>query len=498
MRPYQHLKIKREPNKTHKRSLPSRGFRGGLIIALTGMLFHFNGFAQSAATVPTQGGGLIKTPPAAVSRDAYFKLKRTKYAELRTWQYNFPNGVRVVMRADDSQKDIVLKAICPGGASLVDDADYQSAVCAGEIICRCGLGDFNAAELKAKLDAKKVIITPFITDRASLITGTFTRDEIETALQVITLYFTHAKKDEAYFAAYIKELKSSQAIHNKNPYAVFQDSVDATLWGSRSMALNPAKINGITMDKVYNAFTKCFGNANGFTFIFTGNLHGDNMNEPSKLAGMFEQYLGSLPSTKTVNAVTDQAALIPQGKIIKTIHNGKAPLSAVSLTYSGAYAHADSVNLQLKVLAAILESKLNTLPVFGRVNKASVSLTLSKFPKPQYAISIAYKCIPAQTNQTIADVQKVIRGLQSTVAAEDIKQYVDEQKKELKVNTFDYKWWSEYLSVQFMNSDDPYMIAHYPYNFHKATPESVQQAAVQYLSGSNYIQLVLQSGKNKK
>ncbi|MEX8548606.1 MAG: M16 family metallopeptidase [Mucilaginibacter sp.] len=438
----------------------------------------------------------MKTKPAEVGRDAYYKLKRTKYAELRTWQYTFSNGVKVVLRADDSQKDIVLNAICPGGASLLNDADYQSAVHAGEIIRHCGLGDLNAAELKVKLDAKNVVINPTITDRASIITGTFTREEIETALQAITLYFTHPKKDDTYFAAYIKELKNKLSEDSKNPYAVFQDTVDATLWGNRSV-LTAKDINGITMDKVYNAFSKCFGNANGFTFIFTGHLQGDNMNEPAKLAGMFEQYLGSLPSTQTANAVNATAALIPQGKIVKTIYNGNPPLSAVNLTYSGLYEHTDSVVLQLKVLNAVLKSKLNQLAAFNGANKAVVNLILNKYPKPQYAINVSYKCSNVQTSQTIADVKATIQDLQKAVSADDLKAYVDQRKKELKVETFDYKWWSGYLSVQFFNSDDPYVIAHYPYNFHKATSETLQQAATQYLNGENYIQLTLMSAKTK-
>jgi len=59
------------------------------------------------------------------------------------------------------------------------------------------------------------------------------------------------------------------------------------------------------------------------------------------------------------------------------------------------------------------------------------------------------------------------------------------------VQTFDYVFWRDYLTLQYMNGDDPYEIIGYPYNYVMATPESLKAAATQFLTGENYIQAVL-------
>ena len=165
------------------------------------------------------------------------------------------------------------------------------------------------------------------------------------------------------------------------------------------------------------------------------------------------------------------------------------------MIYSGSYQHADSVNLQLKVLTYLLEKNLDTLKAFSGANKVSLKLTLNKFPKETYAINIAFKCPPLQADKMVALVHQTIAELQKGISTEQLKQFVALRKRELKSQTFDYVFWRDYLVMQFMNHDDPYDIVHYPYNFHKATAQTLQQAANEFLTGTNYIEAILLPSK---
>jgi Peptidase M16 inactive domain len=467
-----------------------KNYGAGLL--LIGVLFGNKVLAQSTITE------LLKTKPAAPDKNSSHILINYKHSFIRSYELTMANGVRVVVRADEGRKDVLMTATRTGGASIVDDNDFESALHAGAIIGNSGLANYTGLEVNKFFQQKNITLTPDIDEKYSTLKGSCLSNDFETFLQAIYLYFTEPRKDKAYFNTYIKRLEVSAAVHNKNPYSVFQDTVSAlaTTDKNRVNTLSTAKIEKINLDKAYEIFRKCFGNAHGYTFVFTGNFKADDMNYPKGIIPLLDQYLGSLPSADTTTII-DRNTEIPQGKIYKKVYYGHAPLAAVQLIYSGNYQHVDSVNLQLKVLSYLLEKNLDTLKAFSGVNKALVKLTLNKFPKESYSINIAFKCLPLQVEKMVAIVHETIAGLQHGIKPEEIKQYVALRKRELKVQTFDYAFWRDYLVLQFMNGDDPYEVVHYPYNFYKADEHTVQQAANQFLTSTNYIQAVLLPAKRK-
>lgn len=465
---------------------------GSLLVM--GVLFTNHLLAQSTITE------LLKTKPIASTDKKNSNILSTyKHSFIKSYELTLANGAKVIVRADEGRKDVLMTAVCPGGASIADDNSFQSAMHAADIIGNSGLGDFSRADINHFFKQKGIMLIPQIDEKYSKLKGSFPAENLETILQAITLYFTAPKKDRTYFDTYIKGLTTRASIHSKNPYNVFQDSVNALLSTNKNRAniLNEANIKKIDLDKAYDAFKKCLGNAHGFTFIFTGNFKVDEMNLPQQdVMNLFGQYLGSLPASKDSIGIIDRNTDIPQGKITRKIYNGHAPLAAVQLIYSGNYQHTDSVNLQLKELSYILEKNLDTLSAFKGANKALVKLTLNRFPKEIYAIDISFKCPSAQVDKMLATVHQTIAGLQKGIKSEDIKQYVAQRKKELRVQTFDYVFWRDYLALQVMNHDDIYEVVHYPYNFYHADEQTLTQAANQFLADSNYIRAILLPKKN--
>jgi len=471
-----------------------KNFCAGLLVA-TGV---FTGEASRAQYAITE---LLKTKPAAAPKGKTNIISDYKHSYFRGYELTLVNGIHVVIRADDARKDILMSATAPGGASLVDDQDFESAMHAGDIIGNSALGDYSREEINQFFRQKNMMLTPGIDEKYATLKGSFSHQDLETFLQAITLYFTQPRADQAYFDTYIKNLEASVAARNKNSYAVFQDSV--VVWTAsnknRVNRLSVSQIRQISLDKADEAYRKCFGNAHGFTFVFTGNFGKvDDMNKPAEEDfDMIGRYLGALPAMRDSTGIIDRNMDIPQGKIMKTVHNGNAPLSAVQLIYSGNYHHADSVDLQLKVLSYLLEKNMDTLTSFKGAGGASVKLTLNKFPKETYEVAIAFKCPPAQVDKRIAAVHQVIAQLQHGVKPEEIKQYVAMRKRELRIQLFDSVYWRDYLALQYRNHDDPYDIIRYPYNFYRADEHTAQQAANQFLTDKNYLQAVLLPAKGK-
>lgn len=455
------------------------------MLSLTIVFFGNQVFGQSRITE------LLKTKPTVTEKT---KPQTYKNSQIKFYEYAMANGVKVVVRADESRKDIQMSAICAGGASIAEDQDFESAIHAGPIIGNSGLGDFSGTEIKEFFKEKNISLTPGIEENYSTLKGSFMPDDLEIFLQAIYLYFTHPGKDKAYFDTYIKNLNKSAAVYYKNPYNVLQDTVNVLgkTNKNRVTTFSAAKIKAIHLEKAFDIFSKCFGNARGYTFVFTGKFKVDDFNEPSKeVVDLMAKYFSALPSKPVAQTLIDRNNEIPQGKIYKKVYKGNLPLAAVQLVYSGKYQHNDSVNLQLKALSYLLEKNLDTLKAFSGANKASVKLRLTKFPKESFAINIGFKCLPEQVEKMLALVDQTIANLKAGIKAEELKQYVNLRKSELKKQTFDYIFWRDYLTLQYVNGDDPYEIVHYPYYFYKVNVQTLTQAANEFLTGSNYIQAVL-------
>lgn len=462
-----------------------------MFLVLIGIFFSNKMPAQSTITE------LLKTKPVAPDNRG---IENYKFAEIKSYSFTYPNGVKIVVRADVNSKVAEFRAIGRGGASLFDDADFQSAIHAGQIIGNSGLGDYSQAEISKAFQQKNITLVAAIDEKYSTLKGTFNPGDLEIFLQAVYLYFTQPRKDKAAFDDYIESMEASTASRAKNPYHVFQDTIARLTTGNENRVniLSAEKIKQISLDKAYAIYRKCFSNARGFTFVITGNFEADGMNEPASIIPMLSQYLGSLPSTSDTTKVADRNTEIPKGKICKKIYNGHAALAAVQLIYSGTYHYADSVNLQLKALSYLLQKKLDTLKSFSGANKALVKLEMNKLPKETYAVNIAFKCAPKQVEKMIAIAQEIIAVLQKGIDPSEIKRYYTFRKAEIKaLSHTDTLFWPDYLAQQFVNYEDPCEIANYPYSLRMANEHTVQQAAKQFLTGDNYIQAILLPSKSK-
>jgi zinc protease len=465
-----------------------RNYSVGLLL-LTGILFGNKVLAQSTITT------LLKTKPVAPDNK---RIENYKFAEIKSYSFTYANGVKIVVRADVNSKVAEFRAIGRGGASLFDDADFQSAIHAGQIMGNSGLGDYTQAEISKFFQQKNITLAPAIDEKYSTLKGTFNPDDLEVFLQAVYLYFTQPRKDKAAFDSYIKSMEANTALHAKNPYNILQDTIARLTTGNENRVniLSATNIKQISLDKAYAIYRKCFSNARGFTFVITGNFEADGMNEPTSMVSMLSQYLGSLPSTSDTTKVENRNTEIPKGRIYKKLYNGDSTLAAVQLIYSGTYHYADSVNLQLKALSHLLQKKLDTLKAFNGANKALVKLEMNKLPKETYAVNIAFKCEPKKVEKMIAIAHEAIAVLRRGIDPSEIKQYYTFRKAEIKALTHtDTLFWPNYLAQQFVNYEDPCEIAHYPYNLGMANEHTVQQAANQFLTGDNYIQAILLPAK---
>ncbi|MEJ7780502.1 MAG: insulinase family protein [Daejeonella sp.] len=414
-----------------------------------------------------------------------------KIPELGLTELSLSNGVRVFLKPTDFKNDeISFTAFSPGGTSLYSDADYQSASYATSIIRSGGIADFNSVQLPKMLTGKRVSVVPYITERSEGISGSTTPKDLETALQLTYLYFTQPRKDAETYKGLIDQIKGGLANRGNDPNSVFADSVSAILGNYNVRRTGPSlqKVDQISLDRAFDIYKDRFADASDFTFTFVGSF------DPEKIKPMLEQYLGSLPSTKRNESAKDLGIKIPAGKIDKKVYKGQEPKANVRLVFSGDYTYNEKNNNQLDALAEVLSIKLieRLREDEGGVYGVGARASYSKQPQGRYSLNISFGSAPENVekliNSTLDEINKIKQNGAQPV---DIEKFIAEETRTTETQLKDNGFWLSYLNNQLQNQEDPKQVLSYLNSLKELNPAALKAAANTYLSGNNYVRLVL-------
>lgn len=418
-------------------------------------------------------------------------VSRKTIGNIGVTELTFSNGVKVVLKPTTFNNDqIIFSAYCPGGSSLIGDSDYMSAANAGAIVVASGLGDINSIQLPKLLSNKTVRVIPSIGERTENINGQSSPQDLETALQLTYLYFTHPRQDSAVFNGIISRVKSSLANRANDPNAVFADTVNAVLSSSNFRRTGPTinKINQINLQKAYSIYKDRFADASDFTFMFVGNFDID------KITPMLELYIGSLPGAGRKEKPKDLGIRIPAGEISKTVRKGSADKATVYMVMSGQYEFNAANNLKLDALKQIIEFRLleRLREAEGGVYSPGVSVSYGKFPVATYAFMINFNCAPdnqdKMINDALEEVEKIGKnGPTETEVQKVIAEDRNSNEAALKTNAF----WLNYINNQYQNNENPEHVLRYNTELENLTVGEIKAAAKQYLSKENLIKLSL-------
>jgi len=436
-------------------------------------------------------------PLLAVKPVAGKVVGEKKLAGIGVVELTLSNGVKVELKPTDFKNDEVnFLAFSPGGTSLYSDAEYESANRASSLINNSGVADYNSVQLTKYLTGKKVRVSPYINERSEGISGSATPKDLETALQLVYLYFTQPRKDVEVYKGLLSQEKASLANRSNDPPSVFSDTISAVLGNYSIRRTGPSieKYDKINLDRAFEIYKDRFADASDFTFTFVGSF------DVEKLKPMLEQYLGALPSTKRIESARDLGIHIPAGKIQKQVFKGQEPKSTVRLTFSGVYQYNETENNLLDALSSILDIKLierlreDESGVYGVGSRASYS----KYPENRYTFFISFGCSPDNVEKLINSALDEIKKIRDNGPLQvDVEKVQAEERRVTEVQLKENGFWLGYLNGQFQNNENPEQILSYQEAIKKITPEALKVAANKYLSGDNFVRLVLYPDKKE-
>ncbi|MHA4810760.1 M16 family metallopeptidase [Flavitalea flava] len=411
--------------------------------------------------------------------------------ELKLTRLTLSNGLVVLIKPTNFKNDeIVFSGFAPGGTSLYKDAEYQSAANAAGIIAAGGAGNYSTNELEKFLQGKQVSVQPFISERYQGINGAAAPKDLETAMKLLYAYFAEPRKDEEVFKGIIARSKAGLANRANDPSSVFNDTVGAVLGSYHIRRTGPTveKLDQIDLDNAYRIYKESFANAGDFIFTFVGSI------DTNTLKPLLEKYLGSLPAIGNHLKAIDLGIHIPAGKIEKNVYKGSEPKSTVLLIYSGNIGYTPANRVGMDALKEVLEIRLleRLREEESGVYSPGAYINMGKYPDSRYSLIVEFGCAPKNVDKLIASVTDEINKLKTTGPPQgNIDKWRAEEKTSTETSLKTNGFWVSYLNEQLQNEEPLDQVNDYFKQLDQVTPAAIKELAAKYLSGDNFIRLVL-------
>ncbi|RVU00700.1 insulinase family protein [Mucilaginibacter limnophilus] len=417
-------------------------------------------------------------------------VSETKDAKLGIITLALSNGIKVLLKPTDFRNnEVSFSGFAPGGTSLYSDADYQSAS-AADIVPEFGAGNYNATVLTKYLSGKQLSVQTSIGERAQTISGGAVNSDLEAALQLVYAYVTEPRKDTAMFHGMMQQAKGSLVNRLNDPNSVFQDTISAVLsnYSVRRSGPSVEKIDQINLDKAYSVYKERFADLSGFTFVFVGSI------DTITIRPLIEKYIASLPANGKTQQAKDLNINIPPGLIEKIVYKGSEPKATVRLVFSGAFDYSFENKLKMDALKETLQIRMleRLREDESGVYSPGVQMNTVKLPKGRFSTIITFGCAPQNVDKLIASALDEVNKIKTDGPPQiNVDKFKAETQRGIETALKNNGFWLGYLNTQLQNEEKLDEIDHYIDQLNKITPADVKQVAEKYLTGKNYIKLVL-------
>lgn len=418
--------------------------------------------------------------------------EETTNAALGTTNLTLSNGITITLRPTDFKNDeIQMDSWRWGGTYQYSLADKQTATTASSIIKAMGVKDLSPVDLDKFMAGKTVYVAPYMNAVDEGIEGSSSVKDFETFLQLIYLYFTAPRKDEALFNTYINSQKAFTQNLVNNPRFYFQDTVSKIQYQNNPWAsgLSHAEdYDKIDLNRAFAIYKEVFGNAWGWHFTFVGNIN------VAKAKTLLATYLGSLPAAEKENKFTDVGLRPAPGIVEVAIKKGADKQSIVNVTFNGEAPYSRENDLKLKAMTELMTIKIieKLREDMSGIYGGGIRGTLINRPYNHYSVTLSFPCGPENVDKLTNAAFDIIKTIQEKGPEQkDLDKVKETLKKQNEDAMKENDHWLDALSSAWIEKTNPEWLLSYADKVNALTVQDIQDAAKKYLDMQHYIKAVL-------
>jgi zinc protease len=418
-------------------------------------------------------------------------IEETTIDTLGVTSWTLSNGAVVLLKPTDFKNDeVLIWGWSPGGSGLAPDTLHLSASNADSIVSEMGLGSFDPNELGKALTGKIARISANIGESSEYLRGTASPRDLETAMQLLYLRFTGARRDEEAFASHMAKLRGRLQNQEASPDYAFAKKMNEVLTQNhpRRRFLTVERLDEIRLDDALAFYEDRFADASDFIFTIVGTF------QLETIRPLVETWIGGLPAVRRGETWRNVGVDEPDGVHRVLVEKGIDPRASVRITFHGDAPWSLDEHYRISSLQEVMRIRLREelREDRGGVYGVGVAGGLVSFPDQEYKVTISFSADPERVDELVDAVFDEIAKLQTSGPDEDYVQRVREIQRrkhetDLKLNTY---WisWMEFLARNDVPLEE---ILRHRERYESATPESIRDSARRYLDSSRYVLGVL-------
>jgi zinc protease len=444
-----------------------------------------NGVAEKTLTAYED---TVAEHPLMAAKPAPGRIVATNTREaLGITEWTLSNGVRVMLKPTDFRQDeIVFRAFSPGGHSLAGDEDYIPASTASQIVGAGGLGQLNALDLRKVLAGKVANVRASIGQHEEGLSGSGSRQDLDTLFQLIYLTFTEPRADAEIFKVMTEQTRVALQNQTVLPEYAFTRALNDALTQShpRARLLVPEDVDRMSLERSLAFYRERFADASDFTFVFVGSF------EPEMLRPFVEQYLAALPSLDRVERVRDFGITPAPGVLTRRVEKGIEPKSQTRIVFTGPFEYDERNRAIIRAMGMSLEGRLRVAlrEDLGGTYSVGASPSYTFLPTARYSVSISFGSDPtrteALTERVFAEIERLKREGPNERELADIKETL---LRDYEANMRQNGYLLSNLVGRYQAGEDVASLFDMSATYGAVTASDVQAAARRYLDVSNYV-----------
>ena len=420
------------------------------------------------------------------------KSKKAKEALYGAKQWMLGNGTKVIFLQTDYTKDQVLFDLYKdGGLSLVPDGDMASfdSNIIGLFKSNSGVAGFTGTQVAKMLTGKTLTVNPYINNLDHGIEGQATQKDLETALQLVYLFFTQPRFDQDEYDNGINQIKAILPNLEGQPNYKLQQELYKVLYNDspRHQFLSQEVVDNASLQTLEKNFRKLFNDAAGMTFVVVGDIDMDT------LKPLVEKYIGSIPKGKKALKWADDGVRIPKGRIEDVIAvDMQTPMSTVVQIHSAYLPYTAERQAALDAISYILDIRYtNSLREDeGGTYGASTNVGYSRRPEERIMLQVSFACRPSLCDKLRSLALDGINDLAANGPTdEEVNSAVLNLKKNLPERRLTNSYWQSAIESFELYGHDVDVENEAAIN--GLTKEKIQTALQEVLSQGNLLEVVM-------